>query len=261
MKIQKIMPAAGAAMLLALAACSGNKKDDSGRIELESYTYDVISEVADTAGVVKENGGLYWRSVGQGVLPVVIGDNKAMSMLRDSLESLARVRFAEKGDAEPRVTPDRRVTTLSPDSVDACSFISNNLAVRLITPHVAVWKNYQEYYICGAAHGNYATTYVNFSLDDHKILSLADIVAKENQPRLLELIKEKLKDNTDLYADAKIGMPENFCITSSGVYFLYGLYDIAPYSSGEIPVSFETYELEDIMTPAAKKLIAGPAAD
>lgn len=63
------------------------------------------------------------------------------------------------------------------------------------------------------------------------------------------MLRSKLKDGKyDLLVPLnEIGIPTDFEITESGINFIYGLYEIAPYSSGEITVEFATYELDDIL--------------
>lgn len=257
--------AAAAIMLLSCGEerKSGKNADTASpleKIELEGYSYDRISEflTPDSTGM---EGAQYWRSIGQGVLPGEI-NGKPVPALRDTLESLGSVVFTGPGDAEPRINEkERKLTDLSPATTDPCSYSYNTVNMTLMTTTVAVWKNYAAYYACGAAHGRYATRYVNYSIADGEILSLHDLFRPGYEPVLLKKLKDKLKGNPDIFPDAEITIPDVFAVTSEGVTFLYGLYDIAPYSSGEIAVSFDSFELTDILSSKGTRLILGAQSE
>ena len=56
-------------------------------------------------------------------------------------------------------------------------------------------------------------------------------------------------------------MPSEFEVTSNGLNFLYGIYEIAPYSEGEVSVDFQSYELIDLFAPGAMELLYGPETE
>lgn len=255
--------------LLLMASCAGGEKKVDTQadgacvpfIQLENYGYASVAEVTDADSSDIE-GWKYCKVSGEGVMPVSIG-GKDVAGLRDSLERLAKVTFASEKTCEPRLDADMKLTSLPPDSTPACGVESNRLTVDLVTPRVAVWRNYRESYDCGAAHGTYNTTFVNYSVSDGRILSVADLMKPGYEMKLTALLRDKvLADKVDLIVPAdKIGIPADFRITDSGISFLYGLYEIAPYSSGEIQVDFDGYDLRDILRSEAMALIYGPVAD
>lgn len=247
---------AAGALALVLGSC-GERQDNTDEITLESYAFDVISTSTDSLPTNIE-GADKMRSIGEGVLPVVKGES-GMQALRDSLQKLAGVQFDDKGTASPLLDPTFQATQEQPGSTEACSYSTNKLSVRLVTQRIAVWSDEAAYYPCGAAHPMYATTYVNYDRKNHRVLSLADLMKKGYEKPLAKMLREKLKDmNVDLLVSPDaVGIPETFNITRDGITFTYGLYSIAPYSSGEISVNFYAWELNDVLTSDGYSLIMG----
>lgn len=249
-------------VLMTLGACtgSGNKKtaDDAAVlpvVEFEGYRYDVIASVPDSDALDTE-GGKFWRFSGTGMLPVKVG-NKDVSVLRDSLERLGGVMVIDKTHSAPILDSPLlkdmglTATDFDPKSTKACSSYYNQLSVALCTPAVVVWKDYSYSYLCMAAHGMYNTSFVNYSIEDGKILSVADLMKPGYEKELTVLIRQKLKEmNVPLLVDInEVGIPKDFEITSQGLRFMYGLYEIAAYVEGEVTVEFDSYELEDLFAP------------
>lgn len=254
--IQKILPLAVVAALGGVVAACNNTGDGATKLQLATYLYDTL--VYDhTADSIDLPGSQYWKMKGRGVLPVKIG-GISVPTLRDSLMTLANVTF-NAGDAVPVVDSTNRILPYRdvPDSLKDVSVSdnSNYLSIYLITPFVAVWENYSEGYISGAAHGFYSTTYVNYSIKDRKILKVSDMFKTGYEKHLIKMLKEKLDENKEVNADDSIKIPDNFCITTTGMTFVYGLYEIAPYSAGEIRVDFRPYELSEILSPLGAGLL------
>lgn len=248
--------------LTVFASCgtgnSNGEKDELPKVELQSYQYDAVAETVEN-DTLPQPGSRYVRVSGDGVMPSHIGD-RDLSQLRDSLETLAGVSFITADKVEPRLDPTMVISsTLNPTEVNACGTSYNSLTVSLVTPRLVVWKDYASGYVCGAAHGSYRTSFVNYRISDGKILSIADIMVPGYETRLAELIRGHLKEEkVDLLMPLnEVPLPKVFEITSTGVRFLYSLYDIAPYSEGEVTVSFEAYELEDILAPGMLNFICG----
>lgn len=260
------MKAGAYMLLLVLASCAGNGKKNAadsgepGKMEFASYKYDVIAEVTDADSATDVEGWKYSRVYGQGVMPVSVG-GKSIAELRDTLGRLAEVTFISSSECDPRLGENMKLTKLIPDSVSACGSVINQLSVVMMTPQVVVWQDYKAAYLCRAAHGAYKTSFVNYRVTDGKVLSLQDIMKVGYEPHLTEIIRKRLVENkVDLLVPVdQIQIPEQFRITSGGIRFLYGIYEIAPYSSGEIAVDFEGYELQDLLHTSTLDLIYGPA--
>ncbi len=246
-------------MLIASACGSDKKADDKGikpqTVEFESYSFTKISEAVNADSVLTElPGSNLCRNTGQGVLPTRIGDFD-IKPLRDSLISLAQVEFPSSGVAAPMMEKGWRITDRN-DSTESCNERINILSVVLQNPYIIVWQDYAGEYICGAAHGMYANRYVNYSLKTNRMLKLADLFKPKYEKELTALIRAKLEGNSDIMAEpSQIGIPAQFRITPDGITFIYGIYEISPYSAGEIEVSFYLYELEDLLSADGMRLV------
>lgn len=256
----KILPLAVVAALGGVVIACNNTGAGSTKVQLATYQYDTL--VYDhTADSIDLPGSQYWRMEGRGVLPVRIG-GIGVPTLRDSLMALGNIQF-NAGLAVPVVDSANRILPYRnlPDSLRdlPVSYNSTRLSVFLVTPTVAVWENYAEQYTSGAAHGLYATTYVNYSLSRQAILKVSDLFRSGYEKELRKMLSDKLKENPEVTPGDSIGVPDNFCVTADGVTFLYGLYEIAPYSAGEIRVSFRPYELTDLLSPFGSQLLGTDA--
>lgn len=249
--------AAAASLLLASCAGSGNRSEsDSAKVEFEMYDIRGVAEMVDADSLTDNEGWKYCDVKEQGVLPVKIG-NKDISQLRDSLERLAAVRFVSPDKVEARLDSTMRMTDL--DTVKCCSGYQDILTLSLMTPRLLVWKNLASSYVCAAAHGMYNTTFVNYSIADGKILTISDLMNSGYEKQLTEMIREKIReDKVDLIVPMEeVGIPKDFELTSTGIRFVYTLYEIAPYSAGEVTVDFDAYELEELLKPGMIELIYG----
>lgn len=241
---------------LALLASSCEKKPADNEMIFDTYNYDVISELT-TPVQYELDGSKYCRQTGRGVLPRAIGSYD-ITELRDTLLKLGGVTINEKGEAMPVAVKELKSTNLSPDSTSVCSTRFRSISIVMATPTMIVWSIFGEGINCGAAHDLYTTNYVNYSLERHAVLRLSDLMKKGYEPVLKNLLREKLSERDDLLLELKdIGIPPTFRVTPEGITFVYGVYEIAPYSSGEVEVPFHAYELMNILTPQAFKCLTG----
>lgn len=238
-----------------LTSCGGNNKiveendNVTPVVELIGYSYDAIAILPDSLTIPVE-GGNYTRVAGQGMLPRRVG-KKDITLLRDSLERLGRVLLLDKKDTEPRLSDGMALVEIAPNDTIVCSSSNTQLTIAFMSSKMVVWKCYRYEYLCRAAHGTYNTTFVNYSIAKGKILSLEDIFKPGYEKELTDMLRAKLKNGKyDLITPLnEIGIPSDFEITENGINFVYGIYEIAPYSSGEITVEFDTYELDDLFIP------------
>lgn len=106
----------------------------------------------------------------------------------------------------------------------------------------------------GGAHGMRTTEYHNYWTKGGYELSLGDLFAEEELPRITERIKAKLCERYGASGDEELAQrgffpeaiapTENFEVTPDGIVFHYDPYDIACYAMGEIDVPFTKEELE-----------------
>lgn len=254
--MKKIMLSMCGGCALLLASCSGD--DDAARsISLESFSYESYAELDIPDSLLSDaEGSRFMQCRGAGMLPVA-GKNEKLVALRDSLIRMASVEFTDKGECAPVLDADLKVVKLSADSVAACGLNTNMLTVVLATPEAVVWEDFSYAYMCGAAHGNSAYSYLNYSLGDGSILSLDDLMVAGYRDALTELLRSRLSDREDLFEDAEIGVPGQFRITPDGLQFIYQQYEIAPYSSGVIRVDLTAYELGELLSARGRTLILG----
>lgn len=261
MKIKNLSTIAIVAAAL-VSSCAGNeKKQDNApevnkdyTVELRSYSYDGIAEMTKDSLISPDYK--YWRLSGNGILPVRIGNND-ITALRDTLMAMGHVSLKENA-SKPEMREGLTETKISPDSLQSYSFTDYKLSVELMTPGVIVWRSYGSGYTQGAAHGIYANRYLNYSPVYNKVITLADLMQPGYEEPLLDMIREQLKDNKSVIVPTEeIKIPEDFRITNDGIAFIYGIYEIAPYSEGEIEVRFNVGDLAEILKPEAADMISG----
>lgn len=229
-----------------LASCSGKPE---GTVTLQPYSYSTLARDT-TANDDPSPSDSLWHYRGEGMLPVADG-SKAMEQLRDTLEAMGNVNVASDGTAQPGFHDGHVAQPGDPEQADAGNEATNQLNLCLATPYVMVWQNRIQVYEAGAAHGRYRTRYLNYALGKGHVISLDDLFEPGYEKPLLEMLKEKLADNPEIFSDAQITIPPTFRITSRGLAFVWPIYDIAPYSAGEPEVDFDIYELTDLLKPSA----------
>lgn len=106
-------------------------------------------------------------------------------------------------------------------------------------------KYFYEY--TGGAHGVHEKIYKVYSLSDGERLKIEDILIDVNNLDLINKVKEKLLSMSDkeIYFNLdELSLQENnFYITSKGLIFTWGIYEIAPYAMGDSEVLFLADEI------------------
>ena len=246
---KRLIPAVQCALLiLTFASCSGDGNDSNRHLDFVSFSYNRNMTLRDYDSIpFDSDGNSYIEISGKGILPVA-SDNNNTGLLRDSLMRLAAVSMDDSGKYRP-VTDQEMKDAEIPDSIEPSSRLINNLQLVLLNPEVAVWESYSYSYYRGAAHGNYAYSYVNVDLKDHSMISLDNLMKPGYKEPLTQLLRNRLADRDDLLEDIDdVGIPSRFRITADGLQFIYGIYEIAPYSSGEIRVDLSGYEMASILS-------------
>lgn len=264
-----LLPAlAVVALMGATGSCSKNTEKSDARptltdsvaqhVEFETYIYDMIAHAEGDSLAQYPDSVMKWRLTGDGVLPTKVGEHD-ITLLRDTLMKLAQVKFLAK-QAFPGHLDGMKITDLEPASTAYANTNVNSLSLDLMSPYLIVWERYVYNYFWGAAHGDYSTTYINYSTVDNKILTLRDLFRKGYEEELLEIVRENLREqDLSLFVEPEeITLPDNFRIRSNGISLIYPLYTIAPYAEGEIKVNLSVYDLDGLLTPRALELILGP---
>ena len=103
------------------------------------------------------------------------------------------------------------------------------------------------YEYTGGAHGLHGKIYKVYSLSNGERLKIEDILIDVNNLDLINKVKEKLLSNADeesyFNLDGLSLQENNFYITSKGLTFTWGIYEIAPYATGDSEVLFSIDEI------------------
>ena len=103
------------------------------------------------------------------------------------------------------------------------------------------------YEYTGGAHGLHGKIYKVYSLSNGERLKIEDILIDVNNLDLINKVKEKLLSIADeesyFNLDALSLQENNFYITSKGLTFTWGIYEIAPYATGDSEVLFSIDEI------------------
>lgn len=104
------------------------------------------------------------------------------------------------------------------------------------------------YEYTGGAHGVHGKIYKVYSLSNGERLKIEDILIDVNDLDLINKVKEKLlsmADDEESYfnLDGLSLQENNFYITSKGLIFTWGVYEIAPYAMGDFEVLFSIDEI------------------
>ena len=115
--------------------------------------------------------------------------------------------------------------------------------VAYVDERVIVFSNYN-YIYSGGAHGNYSDEAVAFDLANGARISNEPktLLKNENDAQLRAIIKERLSAE---YGDSvdKNATLSKFRITTNGVEFYWGIYEIAAYAVGIVNIHFDFAEL------------------
>lgn len=110
---------------------------------------------------------------------------------------------------------------------------------------VSINKYFYEY--TGGAHGVHEKIYKVYSLSNGERLKIEDILIDVNNLDLINKVKEKLlsiADEESYFNLDELSLQENnFYITSKGLTFTWGIYEIAPYATGDSEVLFLVDEI------------------
>ncbi|WP_295154100.1 DUF3298 and DUF4163 domain-containing protein [uncultured Brachyspira sp.] len=123
---------------------------------------------------------------------------------------------------------------------------------------VSINKFVYEY--TGGAHGNYATINSVYSLETGNKLKIEDLITDLKNADLINLVKDKLIKIEGRDANSYFGLDEislednNFYLTSKGLVFTWGIYEIGPYSIGETRVLIPIEEIKPYLKDEYKTI-------
>ena len=123
---------------------------------------------------------------------------------------------------------------------------------------VSINKMVYEY--TGGAHGNYATINSVYSLETGNKLKIEDLITDLKNADLVNLVKDKLLKIEGRDANSYFGLDElslennNFYLTSKGLVFTWGIYEIGPYAIGETRVLIPIEEIKPYLKDEYKTI-------
>lgn len=117
-------------------------------------------------------------------------------------------------------------------------------------------KYFYEY--TGGAHGSFGKDYKVYSLSNGERLRIEDILIDVKDLDLLNKVKQKLLSIADeesyFNLDELSLQDNNFYITSKGLIFTWGIYEIAPYYMGDSEVLFSIDEITPYLKDEYKNI-------
>lgn len=117
---------------------------------------------------------------------------------------------------------------------------------------------YTGYGYTGGAHGYAYEIYKTADAKEQKYVELSDIL----NPSLVDgntlLLKYARERKAEFFEPNAVSFNRNFYFNSDSITFVYGQYEIAPYSSGIIHITIPFKELSTALTPEFKKRMQIP---
>lgn len=117
--------------------------------------------------------------------------------------------------------------------------------------------NHHIYDYTGGAHGNYGSKYLCLDTRIRKVLRSEDIIGK-NADELIPILEKEVRKTFEIADEQALNeyllteemfVPEQFYLTSKGITFSYGIYELGPYAMGEINVFIPYTKITHLLTP------------
>lgn len=112
------------------------------------------------------------------------------------------------------------------------------------------------YEYMGGAHGMSGYGFKIYDLQSGYLWTIDDVFISSKKDALTDVIKQKLIDmelEEELFSLDEVTVTDNIGFDGSGIYFVYNVYEIAPYVTGPIELEFSFKELSDFLTPKFKE--------
>ncbi len=117
---------------------------------------------------------------------------------------------------------------------------------------------YTGYGYTGGAHGYAYENYKTVDTREQKYIGLSDILNPSQVDWNTLLLKYAGERKNEFFEPASVSYNRNFHFNSDAITFVYGQYEIAPYSSGIIQITIPFKELSNVLTPEFKKRMQIP---
>jgi uncharacterized protein len=175
-------------------------------------------------------------------------------------EAQAFNRFIEtetRDEVDPAMADDPAADTSGEDDANAITVTYVNPARITMTVNTSMYGH-------GAAHGNYAVTYIHYLRGEGRRLEASDIFEAEGweaqlQERALAAVKAQEGENLMLDDPGSINDlvtdPARWDFSREGLVLQFEPYEIAPYAAGAPTVTIPWSELEDLLAPGYRDAI------
>lgn len=111
-----------------------------------------------------------------------------------------------------------------------------------------------DYLFEGGAHGMPSTRYINVNANKKAVVSLNDLVQKGNINQLKDVLWQVYQQRQDMLGTEPIvkktdfRVSDNFYFVSDGIVFVYPVYELAPFSEGEVELLASYQEINSLLT-------------
>lgn len=125
---------------------------------------------------------------------------------------------------------------------------------------ITKWSNYT-----GGAHGTYATIFHNYDVKASQSVPLNAVIPAGKMPQLTATGEEIFRKQENLtpeqslkenyfFEDGQFSLPDNYIFTSKGLLFLYNIYEIKPYVSGQTELLLPYAAVLPLMSEKGKEI-------
>lgn len=110
----------------------------------------------------------------------------------------------------------------------------------------------------GGAHGMYGTSYYNYDVAKHRVLTLQDLFSDENLAKLTARAESIFRKNENLspqailkdvyfFENGQFALTKNFQIRENDLLFFYNPYEIKPYAAGTTRLDIPYSVIKDLI--------------
>lgn len=278
MKLGKAAIIVSATVAIALFSCRKAERPEavenntiSFGIERHNGLYSLIGSAKD----YNEDEDLTMQFRSELMLPLSLGGND-VSTLRDSILVMAYGTSGENTDSiveayftrcakevgyevvRDTVSAAAADSVFQPTDLPDGSFSVRGAIVALTPSCVSVSVTKAAYYPRNA-HGIHSQFFVNYDMEEGKVIRLEDLFTENGLAALTGSIKRKARVMSAMLGPTEISrLPQNgnFYITTDDVLvFVYQPYEVASYAQGEIAIPIEPYAVEKLLSPYGRKIL------
>lgn len=187
------------------------------------------------------------------IIEKAFGSDRKKSSLEEALKQLQTLPlgYEEEKDVtqkEIKSIPEEAEMRISALTVEAFPCY---MSKKALTYYVMSY-----YYPAGAAHGVGNTYYLNYDVENDRLITTGALFSDMNEVKrtIYRELTEKQAVEGYLLVD-EVPNPENFHINGYSISFVFNPYEVAAYAAGTVEVSIPAYELADYMTDYGKQLL------